>query len=302
MSLIRKKDLVIFGTPNCDTGLLDKSITKKILRRNPSVLASIYRRTNQKNKAIQALQHKLVGNQKVIYNHEILYNYIYFEDYDGAMQRIASLNFRDETIERLLLQIFIHEKTQNEKVCCGSDTYNKIIGRILKYLFTHFSIDVFSYFTKILEDFCNNNNGCKDKLCGNSKIALFKKHCNRKYMEQLSLESLKYIYHELGLLEALRLIVHRNPKVDEFYFKEFARKCLPTDEELKSILNRVYSPSLFSLLKERDSLTRAIVELKKHYKKDYTDSEVSFESEYCTKIGVRKKNRYLSTYDIPDET
>lgn len=292
MSFIRRRNLINFGMIDNKVGLLDKDAEKYILEKCPSILASVYRRTKQKSKAIQALQYKISGSNKVVYNHEILYNYIYFEDYDGVLERAESLSLRDEPIERLLLQIFIHKKTQNEKVCCGSDTYDEINSRILQYLSTYFTIDILDYFIKALKDFCNNNTECKTKSCGDSKIALFKSRCNKDYLEKLSTESLKHIYHDLDITEALRLIVHRNPKINEFYFGEFIKRCLPTNEEAKSILGRVYVPSLFELLRERNSLTEDIMKVKEYYTKDR--KEVKLESRYCKKVKVIEKNTYLS--------
>ncbi|AFN83078.1 hypothetical protein EROM_051480 [Encephalitozoon romaleae SJ-2008] len=293
MSFIRRRNLISFGTNDSNVDLLDKDAVKYILEKCPSILASIYRRTKQKSKAIQALQYKISGSNKVIYNHEILYNYIYFGDYDGALERAESLSFRDEPIERLLLQIFIHKKTQSEKVCCGSDTYDEISTRVFQYLSTYFTIDILDYFIKALKDFCNNNTECKTKSCGNTKIALFKSQCSKDYLEKLSTESLKYIYHELDIIEALRLIVHRNPKSSERYFREFIERCFPTNEEVKSILGRFYVPSLFELLKERNSLTEDIMKVKEYYTKSC--KEVKLESRYCKKAKMIEKNTYLST-------
>ncbi|CAD26661.1 hypothetical protein [Encephalitozoon cuniculi GB-M1] len=301
MNPIGKKCLVHFGAIDCDISQLDKETIEYIRQRFPSVLADIYRKANLKDKAIQALQNKLAGGSKAVYTHEILYNYIYFEDYCGALQRIASLDFRDQTIECLSLQIFIHQKTLNEKVSCRSEAYNEINSRVLKYLFMHFNIDVFSYFRKALNEFCNNNKECKDKSCGDLKIALFKSHCNRKYLEKLCLKSLEYIYNELDLPEALRLMVHRNPKINEFYLREFARRCLPANEEIKSILERAYSPSLFDLLKRRGSLTKQIVKLKKYYREDYSEKKVKFESSYCKRVRKSRKEEYLKIYTMPEK-
>ncbi|AFM98362.1 hypothetical protein EHEL_051540 [Encephalitozoon hellem ATCC 50504] len=301
MSFTKRKNLISFGMIDGKVSPLDKDTMKHILERYPSILASVYRRTNQKSKAIQALQCKILGHEKAIYSHEILYNYIYFEDYDGALERAKYLGFRDEAIERVLLQIFIHKKTQVENVCCGTDTYDEINDRIFEYLSTYFSIDVLGYFIKALKDFCNNNKECKDKSCGDQKISLFRARCTKSYLGKLGTESLKYIYHELGVAEALRLIVHRNPKINECYFREFVEKCFPNNKEIKSILKRIYIPCLFELLEKRNSLTKDIKKVKEYYNKGSASEEVKLESRYCKKANMEEESTYLKVCDTSNK-
>lgn len=294
MSFAQKKDLVSFGMAGDDVDSLEEAVRKYILRTAPSILADAYRQSDRKQKAIQALQHKLTSRSKRTYIHEILASYVYFGDYDGAMQRIASLNFRDEPVERLELQIFIHQTTQSEKVLCGSSASREISRRVLGYLSRHFNIDVFCHFRKTLGDFCSNNKRCSDKACGEADLRTFKSYCTRKYLQGLGLESLRYIYCEMGVLDALRIMVLRSPKVGEQYLREFSRKCLPTNEEGRSILERVYSPALFALMHRRSALTRSAATLKKLHARDSdAESKVRFESAYCKRVGGKKRRRYV---------
>lgn len=291
MTFAEKKDLINFGMFVDNTKPTDKSVEKLIGDINSAALADVYRKSNNKVKAIQALQNKLTSVDKRLYSHEILSTYIYFEDYEGAVEAATAFGFADEPTKRLLLFIFMHQKTHEKNIACGSEIATDVITRTMEYLSKYFNINVFEHFRKLLKDFCMNKPECKDKDCGLSVIASFKEQCKDEYLDGLDSSCLKYIYDEIKVSEALRVLVNRDPKIDEFYFKMLGKECSPSSSELSSILRRVYSPSLFRLAEEMECLDDRIIELKDCYEKK-APGEVVFKSKNC-KQARRIHDKYL---------
>lgn len=288
MGVTQKKSLIHFDMPEEEIEVPEKSVERLIVETNPSALADIYRKARNKNKAIQALQRKLNTMDKRVYSHELLCTYIYFGDYDGAIERAASLGFVDEQIDRLLLLIHIHKNTHGKKVACGTGSAEAVRRRALEYLSKHFHIETFELICTMLADFCRDNPDCEGKDCRESAIEIFKSRCSREYLSKLHTDSLKYIYNRFGVIEALRLFVLADPKIEELYFRKFARECSPSNEEIVSILERIHSPSLFKLAEKRGCLNNCIIELKEYYERERT-GDVVFESPHCKEVQIEDR-------------
>lgn len=284
MSIVQKKRLINFGMVGDITEISSKATEKLIVGTNPSVLASIFRAANNKEKAIQALQSKLNSLDRKLYSLEILSTYIYFGDYEGAMERAATLGYADESVGRLTTLLSIHQRTNGRDISCGSGDAAGVICCVEGYLSKYFNTSLFEHFRDLLRRFCENNPECAGKRCWAQTISSFVDGCSREYLSKLSLCSLKYLYDELGVLDALRLLVSKDPKIGEPYLKKFGVECSPSNKELVDILERVYSPSLFRISKKRGCLNDCIIELKNYYEREQPKC-ITLESSYCKRIG-----------------
>ncbi|KAM0672756.1 hypothetical protein CWI42_052000 [Ordospora colligata] len=292
MSFLRKKSLANFGEFEDANEILGNDAEDWMCEENPSMLASICRRVGQKSKAIQALQKK--SNQRInrnTYLLEILSTYVYFGDYEGAIQRGKLIDSRDEPIERLMTQIEIHQSTNEAKICCGTDESRILTDRIIQYLSKYFNVDVFELLKNILTKFCNNNVLCNDKNCGSKIIDMLVKQYNMEYLQMQTLDALKYLYHSIGILDALRVMVIRTPTIDEMYFDEFVQKCNPTNDEILSILERIYIPSVHNAI-DNSLMTECALKVMNHTKKR-SNREVKLNTSYSKKIPDSQQSKYI---------
>ncbi|KAH9411343.1 hypothetical protein HK407_05g10090 [Ordospora pajunii] len=292
MSFFKKRSFANFGEFEDATEVLGNDIEDWIFEGNLYMLASIYRSAGQKNKAIQTLQKKSSNViVKSTYLLEVLSTYVYFEDYEGAIQRAKLINPKNEPIERLMLQVEVHQNTNDAKICCGTDEYTMLVDRIVRYLSKYFNVDVFELLKKVLAQFCSNNALCSNKNCGSAVIDMFLKQCSAEYLQKQSLNALKYLYHEVGMLDALRAIISRMLTLEEVYFDEFVQKCSPTNEEALSILERVYIPSVYNAI-DSSLMTECALKVMKHTKKR-SNRDVKLNTSHSKKIPASQYSKHI---------
>lgn len=189
----------------------DKEMVEAAKVQNFSFLVHYFRKHGMKNLAINTLlqQRKNSKNMPVIM--EIIYTYLYFEDYQGALDYIKHNEFTNNRVKPIEFLIKIHLAIKSAE--CNDDTVFKLAEDGLRSGYDR-------RFINILKDFYSANS---TKACLKEKFLEIQKIIEANYYHLLDYKEAKFLYKMMPRKHIfLKRMVKCNPLIKKKYYVEYA--------------------------------------------------------------------------------
>ncbi|ELA42504.1 uncharacterized protein VICG_00603 [Vittaforma corneae ATCC 50505] len=207
----------------------DQEIVEALSSKHHSLLYYLYLKSGNKSKALETLQKARTSRFAIAQVKEIIFTYIYFEDFNGALKYIKTYdNLVPEIVPlECLINIHLADKSSN-------------------------NIDdvVFSYVSKGLETFYDRNllEIFKEFYLNSPNKIAFKKRFEdindtilTLYYNNLTYKEAKYLYKIMpDKLSYLKKMVETNPFIKKKYYFQYANKCGIHKEDIMRILSVKY--------------------------------------------------------------
>lgn len=200
-----------FASSSLEIDHNDKEMIEAAKTQNFSLLVHYFRKNGMKNLAINTLLQQRKNSKNVPVIMEIIYTYLYFEDYQGALDYIKHNEFTNQRVRPIEFLIKIHLAVKHKKQ--DKDTVFNLIIEGLKSGYDR-------RFIKILRDFCFKN---RKEVCLKERFLEIQKIVEANYYHLLDYKEAKFLYKMMPRKHIfLKKMVKSNPLIKKKYFIEYA--------------------------------------------------------------------------------
>ncbi len=225
-----------FANPFTELDLKNQSVFKMVKSRNPSLLLYFYRVNNKKSQAISFLLNEFPKTKRV--KEEIIYTYLYFKDYKGALDYINFYEFTNKDVKHFKEMINIHYFLLNPGSL--SDLF-KMVQNCLATKFIKSILLIFIEQCKKIhsENYKSELKGYFQKLSSNF---------DEEFLGNLSYYDAKFLYKIMpDKAKYLKIMVKSNPHIKKKYYIKYARIFGINKEDIVMILTNVYREWAFRI-------------------------------------------------------
>ena len=222
-------------SPETPLDLKDPKTIKLLAQHNPSLLLYHYRRAGDKKQAIQLIMKMRKTNYHIRIITEMVYTFIYFNDYDGALKYLQINELINRPVKYLM---FLIQTDQIAYLNRGDeDALYSVVrqGLACKY---HES------FIRTLVSFHRKNcktcyDGTSYGECLKEKLANLMDLFNDKYISSLTYSESKYLYKIMPNKDGkfIERMLRTNPHISFKYYKRYAKIFGIRKEEIRWILS-----------------------------------------------------------------
>lgn len=216
------------GTDNTLLNFNDLDMVKEAKLKNFSLVYQYFLSKNDKTQALSMLleYEKSYCNMAVV--REIIHTYLYFNDFEGALEYIEKSKLKISYIKHYEYLIKIHLADKNKG--CSDDTIFNLVKEGLTAGYD-------SRFVGILKEFyCKNCKGCLNN-CLVEKMTAIQAIIENFHFKNLSYKDSKYLYKMMpGKGIFLKKMVQLNPKIKKKYYLEYAKLYGFNKEDISRIL------------------------------------------------------------------
>lgn len=222
-----KKAFMFMKSTNSYIDLSNPEMVKEINKKNPSLLYFLYRENKEKEKAIQVLNQARTSSLAIAQIKEIIHTYIYFQDFEGALNYISTYNGEVPAIIPLECLIRIHLEDKNSKT-------------IMDAVFSHVKNGLLVFYDQALvKIFVDYHLEFTDKEA--SKFTELQEIILKKYHDQLTYNQARYLYRVMpNKLPFLQKMIQSNPFIKRKYYFEYANAYGIHREDIMRILTVKY--------------------------------------------------------------
>jgi len=211
----------------------EKEMVEAIKAQNFPLLVSYYRKNGMKNLALNTLLQQRKNNKNIPIIKEIIYTYLYFEDYQGALDYIKFNEYNNKRIKPLEVLIKIHLTDKNKD--CGNNVVFLMVKEGLE-------IGYDRQFVKILAEFYKSN--CKPEcmnVCIKTKFLQIQEIIESRYLETFDYNECLFLYRMMPRKHVfLKKMVQMNSLIKKKYFMEYANREGLHREDIVRILSAKY--------------------------------------------------------------
>ncbi|KAM0681236.1 hypothetical protein GINT2_000434 [Glugoides intestinalis] len=189
-------------------------IVKEMQKKNHSLLYHVYLKNGEKEKALDVLNKEYTSKCSISQIQEIIYTYMYFKDYSGALLYIEG--FKGTIPEIIPIEALIKMQIADKKKGCEDDT-----------VFHHAVTGITAFYDKriivALKDFYKGAcNGCFN-ACFMKKLEVLEEIIINNYYEKLTYKEAKNLYKVmLNKAIFLKKMVETNPFIKRRYYFQYA--------------------------------------------------------------------------------
>lgn len=224
----RKKAYTFMKSDNKFIDTSDPEIVEEMEKKNPSLLYYIYLKNGEKEKAIELLKKGRRSKHMITQINEIIYAYLYFGDYEGAMEYIESYKGTIPEIipTESLIKIYLERKNSS----CKDNGVFIHAATGIKACFDRRMIEIVIDFYKNACGDCFHT--CLAKKFREIEILIMENH-----YEKLSYDDARYLYKIMpNKAPFLKRMVETNPFIKKKYYFEYANHFGIQKEDIQRIL------------------------------------------------------------------
>lgn len=205
----------------------DPEIVNELKNKNHSLLWYLYIKNGEKEKALQVLKDSKYSRFTISNLKMIIYTYIYFKDFEGALEFIKK--YKESVVEIIPLECLINIHLIMEK-----GDKNEIFTNIIRGM---------SYFydKNLLEVLKNMYLSSTDKLEFKKVYEEVQEIIMNQYYNQLTYKKAKYLYKTMpNKFPFLKKMVKTNPFIKRKYYFQYANIVGINKEDILRILRVKY--------------------------------------------------------------
>lgn len=215
---------------NCD----DPKVANKLQVHNPSLLLRHYRTAGKKEQAIGLLlsirRHDKKARITIRIIKEIVYTYLYFGDYNGALEHIR--HYELMCAEVRYIDCMLRIRAEYISGVLEEKRMHELVSESLRFGYNEYAIPALLEF--------HQRGGCTLDVLHERLTALSEFFVD-EYMEGMTYEQLKYLYCVMpGKTKFLKRMVEVNPHIGRRYYREYAKIYGIWREDIMRILEAGY--------------------------------------------------------------
>lgn len=237
----------VFATPLTRINYKNPAIIQKMEKFNPSLLLYHYRSQNNKTQAITLLLSLKLKNKILRISEEIVYTYIYFKDYKGALDYLRHYEFTNSRLKYIENMINIHQL--NPKT---HEMLYDLMYACLKSKFVKSVIEIFLNFYKL--EYKNDfESALKQSLTDLSTLF------TESYLSKISYADAKFLYKVMPCkAKFLKRMVKANPYIKRKYYFEYAKAFGIDKTDIVCILSTVYRDWAFRIAFDKKWIVKSM--------------------------------------------
>lgn len=224
-----RKAVMFMKSTNKFINIEDSEVVQLLGNRNPSLLYYLYIKSGSKSKALEVLQKTRTSRFAIAQIKEIVFTYVYFEDFEGALEYIKTYkNLVPEIIPlECLINIHLTDKS-SENI---DDVVFSYVSKGLEAFYDRSLLGIFKEF--YLDS--------PDKLTFKKRFKEIHDIVLRRYYDNLTYKEAKYLYKIMpDKLPYLKRMVETNPFIKRKYYFQYADKYGIHRKDIMRILSVKY--------------------------------------------------------------
>lgn len=220
----------IYASPHINFDLKSNYVTKYMKRYNPSMILHLYRKNKKKQLAVGLLLSRFPKTNRV--KEEIVYTYILFGDYVGALDYLKYYEFVNNNMKHLdaMLKLHLLLKTKPQDL----DEIFGLVQGCLAVKFVKSVLKTFIEYAKTLypEDY-------ESKL--RRYLACLSDIHTDSVLGEMQYKDIEMLYKIMpSKTKYLKMMVKMNPFIKKIYYFEYAAIFGIQKEDIVNILSNVY--------------------------------------------------------------
>lgn len=222
----------LFASPSTPLDYKNPQVIKNLEAFNRPLLLYYYRRRGEKERAIKLLltmRKQNTGSQNIRIIEEIVYTYIYFNDYEGAKEYLKYNEISNPYAKHL--SVYMDLCTSSEPATCSDPSYLDLVLQGLLYSYHE-------YFIRLIVDFYKRKCGPCLQVCLKAALDKVYDAITSKYVSSMSYEEAKYLYKTMPQkARFLHRMMETNPSISYKYYKRYAKIYGIKKEDIERMLS-----------------------------------------------------------------
>ncbi|KAF7683321.1 hypothetical protein TCON_1469 [Astathelohania contejeani] len=191
---------------------------KTIKKENKSLLIEVLRRLGNKERAIFYLKTRMYTINWT-YRGEIVATYIYFKDYEGALNWLRKNPYKNIYFQKLELYLYIHLKLKGEYISYHDDIGQEIEEKLISFLKNTFDREIFILLLELYDHKCNKKVMCYLRTRKALNFIL-----EESYLEKMNYSDLEFINKIFRSDKIIEKMVEGNILADTKYIIKYCEK------------------------------------------------------------------------------